>query len=215
MSAKRRQEAISRFSVPLEDNMSMVPPTNREVDSATATDENHASISILDTPEISSTGRPRRSTRRSASSVNVEMEQVLDDADEDFVMDDGAASGHDSDDFLNNDESETKSPFALKKTSKRNGKLDVKGKGKAHTFTASNAAPTFNSSGENPRVMLLSLKAGALGLNLTGIPQRPFLFYSIMKLMLLFINLQLPIMSTCESYAHLLIGLADSFFAFN
>jgi SWI/SNF-related matrix-associated actin-dependent regulator of chromatin subfamily A3 len=75
---------------------------------------------------------------------------VNDDEDEDFVpqMD---ADSHDG-----------------ARTRKKKGKAKAKGKSKA--VARSDLAPVGNTAvnGVNPKVMLISLKAGALGLNLTA-----------------------------------------------
>jgi SWI/SNF-related matrix-associated actin-dependent regulator of chromatin subfamily A3 len=100
MSAKRRQEAIARFSVPLE------------------------GISSLET-----TAAPRRSSRKLRNAEATASDNDSDDSDSDFAMDD------DANDNLS-DDTGSSSLSTRKKT---------KGKGKV--------------SDENPRVMLLSLKA--------------------------------------------------------
>ncbi|KAJ6500012.1 SNF2 family N-terminal domain-containing protein [Mycena vitilis] len=70
--------------------------------------------------------------------------------DSDFIMEDNDS------DFLDDEDDHT--VYSKKKS---------KGKGKAKAKTSSYATrPTF-SAGDNPKVMLISLKAGALGLNLT------------------------------------------------
>jgi SWI/SNF-related matrix-associated actin-dependent regulator of chromatin subfamily A3 len=114
MSAKRRQEAIARFSVPLED------------------------IGSPETIECSASQRP--SKMRNASVVEPTFSDGNDDWDDDdsdFVVRD------DTEDALNDD-------GCLSSKSKKN-----KGKGKA----VQTNSPKFGPSDENPRVMLLSLKA--------------------------------------------------------
>ncbi|EGO00039.1 hypothetical protein SERLA73DRAFT_167889 [Serpula lacrymans var. lacrymans S7.3] len=121
MSAKRRQETLERFCVPLED-----APASTE------------------TPLP-----PSLRTRRSARAIYTDDSLINDEKDASFVAD---GADHDFDgDFL--------APTRSQK---------VKGKGKSRAKTS--AKPTFKDSfftGENPKVMLISLKAGALGLNLT------------------------------------------------
>lgn len=110
MSAKRRQEAIARFSVPIVEEQ-------------------------LD-PETATSGRQRR---RAAASVIEEGVVDLDGDDSDFVM-------SDKDDNFNDDsDDDVEEPI-----SKRS-----KGKGKQK---ARESSPLLQSE-ENPRVMLLSLKA--------------------------------------------------------
>ncbi|KAJ6594021.1 SNF2 family N-terminal domain-containing protein [Mycena capillaripes] len=119
MSAKRRQETIAQFSIP-----------------------------VTDDDEITSTARHRSRGRSSEGSLGRGDES-------DFVM------GPDNDsDFVDDEDDDT---VYSKKKSKAKGKGKGKGKAKASSYTA---RPTF-SAGENPKVMLISLKAGALGLNLT------------------------------------------------
>jgi len=112
MSAKRRQEAIAKFSVPIAEKES-VPLTTRK-------------------------------TRRNKDGAAAYDIDAVDDSDSDFAIND------DSDNFIE-DEDEDK-PFAGKKSKS-------KGKGKAKSFGFSKHSPDFEESDENPRVMLLSLKA--------------------------------------------------------
>ncbi|KAI0074381.1 hypothetical protein K474DRAFT_1626028 [Panus rudis PR-1116 ss-1] len=132
MSAKRRQETIARFSVPItEDDVSAAPATQ-------------------------DTGRSTRRRSQSSRAMNIDAE--FDDANDGDFVDDG---GNDSD-FIDDDDDFASSP---RKKSKGKGKK-AKGKGRA----SATQAPVLDGSafkGENPRVMLISLKAGALGLNLT------------------------------------------------
>ncbi|KAJ7076375.1 SNF2 family N-terminal domain-containing protein [Mycena belliarum] len=88
-------------------------------------------------------GTSRRSRGRSSGG------SVQREYDQDFV-----AGPDDDSDFLDDEDDDS---IYAKKNKKDKGKR--KGKGKA-TYTA-------GPSGENPKVMLISLKAGALGLNLT------------------------------------------------
>lgn len=132
MSAKRRQETIARFSVPIkEDN----PPATQ----STAVNQ----------------GRPKRQTRRTRTSAPSDAEVIVldDDDDGDFVV---GVEEDDDDDFIVSDDD--------RPTTKK-GKGKAKGKGKSRT-----PEPDFDEviyEGVNPKVMLISLKAGALGLNLT------------------------------------------------
>ncbi|KAJ3514328.1 hypothetical protein NLJ89_g2437 [Agrocybe chaxingu] len=122
MSAKRRQEAIARFSVPVEE--------------------------VQDIPALPRSAR----SSRGGSSI-VERGDNGDDGDSDFVM-----NGDDDDDFI--DDEDDDDGFTKKQKAKAKGK----GKAKAPARSVSMDYDTFE---ENPKVMLLSLKAGALGLNLT------------------------------------------------
>ncbi|KAJ7346747.1 SNF2 family N-terminal domain-containing protein [Mycena albidolilacea] len=107
MSAKRRQEVIAQFSVPVADD------------------------------DPASTGRRRKSSEASGE-------------DSDYLVE----PANDSD-FLDDDADDTV-------WSKKKGKAKGKGKQKAKA-----SSYTARSAGGNPKVMLISLKAGALGLNLT------------------------------------------------
>ncbi|KAI0344734.1 hypothetical protein BDW22DRAFT_1354880 [Trametopsis cervina] len=128
MSAKRRQEAIAQFSVPIkEDNVTIPtasPPTQ---------------------------GRARR-TRKKAKTFAPDSDVIVldDDSDDDFIVSDY----EEDDDFIVDDD----------EPRKKKGKGKSKGKSKAVP------TPVYDEllyDGENPKVMLISLKAGALGLNLT------------------------------------------------
>ena len=85
---------------------------------------------------------------------------IDDNNDTDFMV--GIA---DDDDFLDDEDDDR--AFSSKR---RNGTGKTKGKGKAKSTGRISARAGFNGAsfaGENPKVMLISLKAGALGLNLT------------------------------------------------
>ena len=142
MSARARQETISRFSIPI---------TDADVAAMPASQSKRAS------QPTTSTGRPaRRKTRSSRVAVDAEAEADNGD-DSDFVAGD---DGDDSD-FMEEDEDERPSK-----------KMRAKGKGKAVAKDPieDDLPLSLNGSSfgkQNPRVMLISLKAGALGLNLT------------------------------------------------
>lgn len=112
------------------------------------TDEDVASIPATQP----SSGRPSRQRMQSSQAV---IDVGADDTnDADFVMADGRGDS----DFID-DEDDAPSPAKKRK-----------GKKKATVKTRSSGTRVLDGSafeGENPRVMLLSLKAGALGLNLT------------------------------------------------
>ncbi|KAK1224593.1 hypothetical protein PQX77_012488 [Marasmius sp. AFHP31] len=127
MSAKRREEAITRFSVPL----------------ATSKTSMHK-----DTTPQTPKGRAHRASRKKSVALEA-LDGNDDDSDDDFAM---GTSEADYSDF------EDERP---KKNSKG------KGKGK-QTFTEEDDLDDLAfATDENPTVMLLSLKAGAVGLNLT------------------------------------------------
>lgn len=134
LSAKRRQETLERFCVPLEDSTSPTPSA----------------------PAPSLTPAPL--TRRRSQP----MQMVLaGDSDEDVNDADFIAAEDSDDSFLDDD-------AVFKPLKKGKGK----GKGKAKTSNSREAENSRSHSsmpvnGTNPKVMLISLKAGALGLNLT------------------------------------------------
>lgn len=115
MSAKRRQEAIARFSVPLEEESLEAP---------------------IEAPILS---RQTRKTRNNNAAI-------LDDGgegnDSDFVMD-----GDESEDYIETNDT----PFS-------GYEEERKGKGKSKAVSYSRSSLEFGSE-ENPKVMLLSLKA--------------------------------------------------------
>ncbi|KAH9941011.1 SNF2 family N-terminal domain-containing protein [Amylocystis lapponica] len=134
MSARRRQETIARFSVPLDGQSITVAPSQTQ-------------------ESLPRGGRRRgRPSRASTSAV-----AVYDDANDGDFVDDG---GNDSD-FIDDDDEDA--------APKKKGKGKGKGKKKARASVAPRFAVLDGSAfgGINPKVMLISLKAGALGLNLT------------------------------------------------
>ncbi|KAK0212781.1 SNF2 family N-terminal domain-containing protein [Desarmillaria ectypa] len=118
MSARKRQEVLTQFSVPVSEGF--VPPRNET---------------------------PHQGRRRARRIVVEDFDEgVVDDQDSDFVL---MSRDDDMDDFIaSNDESSRKK----------------KGKAKARV----SVDREILGEGDNPKVMLLSLKAGALGLNLTA-----------------------------------------------
>jgi SWI/SNF-related matrix-associated actin-dependent regulator of chromatin subfamily A3 len=137
MSAKRRQETLETFCIPIGHDAPEIA--------------NAHSTPIIPMSEGQQTRRSARSSRRGEASVGeYQQADVNDDEDEDFVpqMD---ADSHDG-----------------ARTRKKKGKAKAKGKSKA--VARSDLAPVGNTAvnGVNPKVMLISLKAGALGLNLTA-----------------------------------------------
>jgi SWI/SNF-related matrix-associated actin-dependent regulator of chromatin subfamily A3 len=146
MSAKRRQETLEAFCVPIGD-------VERDT-------SNVQSISDVPTSEV-----PRRSTRpsRRGAATGVEYQQgdaisIDSDDDDNFTLEMDA----ESDDGVDG---------ARLRTKKGKGKAKGKSKAKTRSRVASAGDTTRNrssiSNGINPQVMLISLKAGALGLNLT------------------------------------------------
>ncbi|KAF7790392.1 hypothetical protein EIP86_001347 [Pleurotus ostreatoroseus] len=150
MSAKRRQETIAQFSVPVQEN-SVTPAPEVAQMTPTASQE---------TASQTTSSRPRRA-RKTRSTTTVldggdEIEIVENGGDDDYVMNDEVDD--DDDDFIDDEDDES---------SKRKKKGKAKGKGKAIPKASASVSrgPVF--AGPNPKVMLISLKAGALGLNLT------------------------------------------------
>ena len=144
MSAKRRQEAITRFSVTIEAHSAM-PSFNQRSSQAPA-----------------STQRARRA--RSSRSV-IPDSSIADGADGDYVVDD---EQDDDDDFVDDDDVAARRTQSKKGKGKAKAKAKAKGRVRESSGASSELPPSrpeFN--GVNPRVMLISLKAGALGLNLT------------------------------------------------
>ncbi|KAI0779816.1 SNF2 family N-terminal domain-containing protein [Fomes fomentarius] len=151
MSARRRQETIARFSVPIEPSSTLAPPLSQAT----------APPSSQPTEPASS----QRSTRRSRSAKSIIVESIDDDNDDDFVMGDDQVD--DDDDFIDDDDDDVAPARTQPKKGKGKGKANAnaKGKGKKKASPPTPSYPEFD--GPNPRVMLISLKAGALGLNLT------------------------------------------------
>jgi SWI/SNF-related matrix-associated actin-dependent regulator of chromatin subfamily A3 len=146
MSAKQRQETLEAFCVPIED-------TTGEI------------ADLHSTPVASASGiQPKRrsvrsSRRRGADAFDSEQEDagvvsMISDDDDEFVPQ-VDAFGDDDDDVS---------------TRNKAGKRKAKGKRKATAYTVEDNTAAFRTpatNGVNPKVMLISLKAGALGLNLT------------------------------------------------
>lgn len=161
MSARRRQETLERFSIPIEEGSEDAidfPPT------PTASQTSSLAQSQ------STTRLSRRRGAGSSATLATEDSAGLDDGDDDFVPDGG---DDDDDDFIVSDDD---TPWGKSKKSKGKGKKNAKpiakGKSKAKArFAKEDSFATYESpsvaSGANPKVMLISLKAGALGLNLT------------------------------------------------
>lgn len=127
LSARKRQEVLERFSIPLDPNESPAPGEPL----------------------------PTSSTRRRQTRTQL-------------AVDDDAANGNGSDFVVGNDTDDDFDEDISTRVKKSKAKDKKKGKGKAKAIPAVKQA--FDGSafhGQNPKVMLISLKAGALGLNLT------------------------------------------------
>jgi SWI/SNF-related matrix-associated actin-dependent regulator of chromatin subfamily A3 len=154
MSAKRRQETLERFCVPIgEDSV--------EAESITSP--------VSMPPTTQSNGRAAR--RRAATQLTKQFPDLeAADNDTDFSPEEAA---DDDNSFL--DDSEDDSIWSKKGKGKCTAKAKANGKGKGKAMAkarfATSTRTTFyessSLSGRNPKVMLISLKAGALGLNLT------------------------------------------------
>lgn len=103
------------------------------------------------------TSLPPRRGRASTQTTLVEEDDLLEDDDSSFIVDD------DDDDF-------EEDISTLAKKGKGKSKPKNKGKAKATYGPTTSQKARFDGSslgGKIPRVMLISLKAGSLGLNLT------------------------------------------------
>jgi SWI/SNF-related matrix-associated actin-dependent regulator of chromatin subfamily A3 len=147
MTARRRQETLEAFCVPLENTTGEMADIN--------------STPVASTSEAQSSRRRVRSSRhRGADVVDSEQDTGVStsDNDDEFVPQVDAIDDDDDDD-------DDSAPWNDKK-----GKRKNKGKRKATTRMVEDNAAAFRmpaNNGVNPKVMLISLKAGALGLNLT------------------------------------------------
>ena len=134
MSAKKRQDALARFSVPLDDSPSTLGADGEAL--------------------------PSRRTRRSSKKA------ILDDGDLNMDADDDG-------DFVAIDSAtDDEGPFVSKSQKNKHNAKKGEGKNKSNATTQSRGSiragfDGSSFSGKNPKVMLISLKAGALGLNLT------------------------------------------------
>jgi SWI/SNF-related matrix-associated actin-dependent regulator of chromatin subfamily A3 len=148
MSAKRRQETLEAFCIP--------------IGHETLETSSIQSVPDVPTSEVQQTKRSRRSTRRGEANTG-EYEQ-------EYVM---PTNGDDDDDFVLEMDVESDNDVDGARARGKKGKGKAKGKSKARTRSrvASVGDAILNgssiSNGVNPKIMLISLKAGALGLNLT------------------------------------------------
>ncbi|KAI0690203.1 SNF2 family N-terminal domain-containing protein [Cerioporus squamosus] len=156
MSARRRQETIARFSVPIEADAS-APVLSQAPSLSQAT----APPSSQPTESASSQRSSRRRSRATQSTVIDDIFNDDNDKDDDFVMSDDDQD--DDDDFIDDEDDD-----APPRTQSKKGKPKPKPKGtKKASLPSTPALDSTQFDDVNPRVMLISLKAGALGLNLT------------------------------------------------
>jgi len=142
MSAKRRQETLETFCIPLTQDASEIA--------------NVQSTPIVSTSDGQRTRRSARTLRGGGTSAGQYQEadaKLLDDGDDDDFMPQFDA---DSDDGADGPP-----------TRNKKGKGKAKGKSKAAARSDFASVGVDPMNGINPKVMLISLKAGALGLNLT------------------------------------------------
>ncbi|KAI0702988.1 SNF2 family N-terminal domain-containing protein [Cerioporus squamosus] len=154
MSARRRQETIARFSVPIEADAS-APVLSQAPSYSQAT----APPFSQPTESASSQRSSRRRSRATQSTVIDDIFNDDNDKDDDFVMSDDDQD--DDDDFIDDEDDD-----APPRTQSKKGKAKPKGTKKA-SLPSTPALDSTQFDDVNPRVMLISLKAGALGLNLT------------------------------------------------
>lgn len=170
MSAKRREEVIRHFSVPLRDKgkgkSKAVPDAGARARLATAMRSSsppRAPPQAPPAPSPSTSKRPTRAAKAAKSAMvipssddELDFDARVEAADDDDYVDDANGAAKDepmSDDggFFSDESEEEFKPSRFK------------GKGRAGRSLAAN----LSDRGVNPPVMLISLKAGALGLNLT------------------------------------------------
>jgi SWI/SNF-related matrix-associated actin-dependent regulator of chromatin subfamily A3 len=142
LSAKRRQEMLETFCVPLGQDAPEIA--------------NVQSTPIALTSEGQQPRRSVRSTRRGAASAGEYQE-----ADAMFI-DNG-----DDDGFVPQVDFDSDDGADVPPTRNKKGKGKAKGKSKAAARYDLAPVGAAAMNGINPKVMLISLKAGALGLNLT------------------------------------------------
>ncbi len=157
MSARRRQETIARFSVPINPGEVTTTPPLSQV----------AQLPSSQPSEPISSQRSARRRTRSSQSILLDG-SIDDDKDDDFIIFD-PSSDDDDDDFFVDDENVPPTRTQAAKKGKGKAKGGAKGKGKKTARVSDLVPEEFipATSDVNPRVMLISLKAGALGLNLT------------------------------------------------
>ena len=144
MSAKRRQETLEAFCVPIEHDAQDTSKVQ--------------SIPDVPTSELQQTRRSARSTRRGGEYQQADIVPTNGDDDDDFLLDI---------DFDSDDDADSTLPRSKKRKTKAKGKGKAVTRSRIASVGGSNMNTPPISNGVNPKVMLISLKAGALGLNLT------------------------------------------------
>ncbi|KZV95946.1 hypothetical protein EXIGLDRAFT_747903 [Exidia glandulosa HHB12029] len=152
MSAKRREEVIRQFSVPLPNAHAAKKP---KVASPHKPSAASSSSSRRPSRAAATTGRARASKMVIPDSDDMDFDaRVEADDDDDYNHADEDAPMSDGGGFFSDDSDDD---------FKGKGKAKAKGKGRA----GRSLTEALSSADGNPPVMLISLKAGALGLNLT------------------------------------------------
>ncbi|KAF8318099.1 hypothetical protein DL93DRAFT_2054681, partial [Clavulina sp. PMI_390] len=157
MSAHRRQAVIDRFNIPLAGSLPDPPKPSIDLPSLPSDDED------MELPPIPTRrGRAKNSTSASGSDDYDPSAEPQHEDDEDEGYDDASVY----------EESEPPSP--QKGKAKAKAKAKGKGKGKAKVISFADRRDALLHSydvglggGDIPKVLLISLKAGALGLQLT------------------------------------------------
>ncbi|KAI0049881.1 hypothetical protein FA95DRAFT_1588021 [Auriscalpium vulgare] len=172
MSARRRQETLEAFCVPIEEGDADAAPIASHPAAASAA----STPTPAPFPMSTEGGRSvrRRSNARGAAADPDSSFQDGDatDGDDDFRPTTIELTDDDDDDFIDDEDEDgawAKKGKGKAKAGKGKGKPKPKAKAKAR-FSGTTSIATYRASaasGVNPKVMLISLKAGALGLNLT------------------------------------------------
>ncbi|KAI0266685.1 SNF2 family N-terminal domain-containing protein [Gloeopeniophorella convolvens] len=159
MSAKRRQETLEAFCIPI------------EPDTTGKTDRPAPPASETRTPQRSARATRRGRASRVVVDEDIEATSTRSDGEDDFIPQTSEHEDDDDDDAFIDDEDEDTMWTRKKGKAKAKGK----GKGKAKAAARTRSIPVAEledlnfptATGANHKVMLISLKAGALGLNLT------------------------------------------------
>ncbi|KIY67158.1 hypothetical protein CYLTODRAFT_490860 [Cylindrobasidium torrendii FP15055 ss-10] len=182
MSAKRRQEVLARFSIPIREESASFSQAHAapEPEPEPIGRKRKARRNVVDDddededfPEHVVPIKPAPSASQRTRSGRVTRRVVENTEDLDFTPSSPAAGGEDSD-FApaGDDEDDDYVMHNTPEKQKAKPKSQAKGKGKARVREHSLEPEDLNDlsyggSGGNPKILLLSLKAGALGLNLT------------------------------------------------